>query len=145
MEVERLGSDPARQAAYIRKHLDGCVHAYLKAKENGGKTFLDFTGALVLDDLAKCAELSAAYQAMRREERQARAAREAEEEEAYCGERNRIADQAILDAIQAIRSSGVLKNDTVTFNKSRYKTSSYSIVLYLIRRYHIDVSLRTQG
>ena len=144
-EIERLGSDPARQAKYIRKSLDDRVQTYLKAKENGGRTFPDFVGALVLGDLAQCVELSEANQAMWRKEWQAIAVREAEEEQVFCAERNGIADQAVADAIQVIRNGGVLKNDTVKFYEIRYKASSYSIVLYLMRQYGIDVPLRTQG
>lgn len=144
-EIERLGGDPARQAAYIRKDLDGHVRTYLESKENGGKSFPDFVGALVLDDLARCAELSVAYRAMRQEERQASAARAAEEEKAFCEEQNRIAEQAVSDAVRIIREGGELKNDTVTFYRSKYEASSCSVVLYLMRRYGIDVPLRTQG
>lgn len=144
-EAERLGSDTARQAEYIRKCLDGHVQTYLAARENGGETFPDFTGALVLDDLAKCVELSAAHKAIRQKEWQARAARVEEEEKAFCEEQNRIAGQAVSDAVQVIRGGGVLNNDTVKFYQSKYKASSYSIVLYLMRQYHIDVPLRTQG
>ena len=144
-EIERLGVDPARQADYIRKCLNDRVQTYLKAKENGGQSFPDFVGALVLNDLARCVELSAAYKTMRREEQQAIAAREAEEDKAFCEEQNRIAEQAVTDAIQVIRSGGILNNDQVTFYRSRYDASSYSIVLHLMRKYSIDVPLRTQG
>ena len=144
-EIERLGSDPARQADYIRKRLDDRVQTYLKAKENGGETFPDFVGALVMDDLARCAELSAAHQAMWRKERQAAAVRAANEERVFCEEQNRIAEKAVSDAIQVIRGGGVLKNDTVKFYRSKHHASSCSIVLYLMRQYHVDVPLRTQG
>ena len=144
-EIERLGSDPACQADYIRKELDVHARTYLEAKENGGKTFPDFVGALVLDDLARCAELSAAYRAMRQEERQAAAARAAEEDKAFCDEQNKIAEQTVSDAIRIIREGGELKNDTLTFYRSRYDASSCSIVLYLMRKYGIDIPLRTQG
>lgn len=144
-EIERLGADPACQADYIRKCLDERVQTYLEAKENGGQTFPDFVGALVLNDLAKCVELSAAHQAMWWKERQAAVVRKAEEEKAFCEEQNRIAEQAVSDAIQVIRDGGTLKNDPVKFYRSRYHASSYSIVLYLMRQYHVDVPLRTQG
>ena len=144
-EIERLGSDPARQADYIRKYLASHVRAYLKAKEDGGRTFPDFIGALVLDDLAECAKLSAACKAMQREKERVRAAREAEERKAFREERNKIAEQAISDAIRVIRNGGILENGTVEFYKSGYKASSCSIVLCLMRQYRIDVPLRTQG
>ena len=121
------------------------MQTYLKARENGGETFPDFVGALVLDDLDRCAELSAAHQAMWWKERQAAVVRKAEEERAFCEEQNRIAEQAVADAIQVIRDGGVLKNDTVKFYRSRYHSKSCSIVLYLMRQYHVDVPLRTQG
>lgn len=145
VEIERLGSDPTRQADYIEKFLDERVQVYLKSKETGGKTFPDFIGALVINDLDKCVELSDAYKAVRRAKEKARAAKDAEEEKAFCEEQNWKAEQKISDALQAIRNGGVLKNDTVQFYKSRYEASSYSIVLYLMRQYHIEVPLRTQG
>ena len=117
-EIERLGSDPARQANYIRKRLDDRVQTYLKAKENGGESFPDFVGALVMDDLARCAELSTAHQAMWRKERQTAAVRAAAEERAFCEEQNRIAEKAVSDTIQVIRDGGVLINDTVKFYRS---------------------------
>ena len=58
-EVERYGGDPARQTEYIRNLLADHVSTYLKSKENGGQTFPDFIGALVINELAKCVELSA--------------------------------------------------------------------------------------
>ena len=44
VEIERLGSDPACQADFIRMRLDERVQTYLKAKKNGGETFPDFVG-----------------------------------------------------------------------------------------------------
>ena len=46
--IREYGSDPARQASYIRNILDGHVSTYRSSKENGGETFPDFIGALVL-------------------------------------------------------------------------------------------------
>lgn len=145
MEIERFGSDPARQTDYIRTLINKRVDAYQKAKENGGQTFPDFVGALVMDDLARCVELSAVYQAKRKADEAIRRTRAAEEEKAYCEKRNRPAEQAVSAAIQVIREGGVLKNETITFYQSRYSSSSYSIVNYLMRQYHVDVPLRTQG
>ena len=144
-ESEMLGCDSERQANYIKKYLYDHVQAYLKAKETGGKTFPDFVGALVMDDLANCAELSTTYRAMREEEDKASAARAAEEEKSFCEEHNKIAEQTVSEAIHIIRNGGTLKNDTVKFYQSKYSASSCSVILYLMRRYNIDVPLRTQG
>ena len=40
--IRRLGSDPARQAEYIKRMEDEHISTYLEAKENGGQSFPDF-------------------------------------------------------------------------------------------------------
>lgn len=144
-EIERCGNDPARQAEYIQNLLNGHVGAYQKAKENGGQTAPDFIGALVLNDLARCAELSVTYRAKRQAENEARQALAAEEEKAYCAEQNKLAEQAVSAAIQIIRNGGVLENTTIKVYDSKCSARTCSIVNYLMRQYHIDVPLRTQG
>lgn len=62
-EIARYGNDPVLQVEYIHSMLTGRVTAYLTAKENGGQTFPDFAGALVMNKLTKCSELSAVYRA----------------------------------------------------------------------------------
>ena len=144
-EIDRYGSDPARQSDYIQKILNDHVSTYLAAKENGGKTFPDFIGALVMDDLARCMELSTVYKALKQEERLTHAARAEEEDKAFCEARNGEAKQVVEEAVNILRSGGVLENRTVKFYRSRYSCSAYSIVNYLMRLYHIDVPPRTQG
>lgn len=145
VEVIRHGGDPVRQTNYIRKMLMEHTRFYLEAKENGGATFPDFVGALLENDLAKCMELSTVYKEKCRRERAARTARAAEEEQAYCQERNSEAEQAISKAVQILQKGGVLEYETVTFYQGRYHSSSYSIVNHLMRMYQINVPLRTQG
>ncbi|MEY8420603.1 hypothetical protein AALA83_15175 [Oscillospiraceae bacterium 44-5] len=144
-EIERYGGDPVRQTAYIQNLLDGHVSTYLKARENGGQTFPDFMGALVLNDLARCMELSAVYRAKRQAENEARQVRIAEEEKVYCAEQNKQVEQAISAAIEVIRNGGVLRNEAIKIYHSRYSVSSYFIVNHLMRQYQVDVPLRTQG
>lgn len=78
--IIRYGSDPARQADYIRNRLRVRVRNYTDARDNGG-TFADFVGAAVLGELGKCAELSAKLRADG-EAREEAARREREEQEA---------------------------------------------------------------
>ena len=78
--IIRYGSDPARQADYIRDRLRVRVRNYTDARDNGG-TFVDFVGAAVLGELGKCAELSAKLRADG-EAREEAARREREEQEA---------------------------------------------------------------
>ena len=144
-EIERCGSDPARQTEYIQNLLNEDISAYRKAKENGGQTHPNFIGALVLNDLARYAQLSVTYRAKQQAEDEAHRARVAEAEKVYCEEQNRVAEQAVSAALQVIRAGGVLKNTTVKFYDSKYSVREYSIVNYLMRQYQVDVPLRTQG
>lgn len=144
-EILLCGSDPACQADYIRTFLEDHVDTYFKAKENGGKTFPDFIGALVLDDLTCCVEFSSVYKALKREEQLARVARAEEEDKAFCETHNNEARQIVDEAINIIRSGGVLENKKVSFYRSPCSYSTYSIFNYLMRLYKVDVPLRTQG
>ena len=142
-EIGRYGGDPARQTEYIRNLLGEHVSTYLKSKENGGQTFPDFIGALVMNELAKCVELSAAYRAEQQAEDDARRVCIEAEDKAYCEEQNRLAEQTVLSAIQIIRNGGVLENTTVTFYWNRSNFDVYSLVNYLMRQYAVKVPLRT--
>lgn len=144
-KIQEYGRDPARQADYIKTILDGHVSTYLASRESGGKTFPDYIGALVLDELPACRELSAIYKSKCREKEQERKAKADAEDRAYCQERNQRAEQQVQEAIRIIREGGVLQNDTVEFYRDKYDSSACSIVLYLMRQYQVDVPLRTQG
>lgn len=144
-EVERYGGDPARQTEYIRNLLGDHVSTYLKSKENGGQTFPDFTGALVMNELARCVEFSAVYRAKQRAVENARRTRIEAEDEAYCEEQNQTAHQVVSEALRIIRKGGTLKNQTIRFYRSRHDSSSYTIINYLMQQYQVDVPLRTQG
>lgn len=144
-EIKRYGTDPARQTEYIKALLSEHIAAYLEAQENGGETFPDFIGALTMNELDRCVELSAVYRAKQQAEESARRIRAAEEEKVYCEAQNKEAEEKVSAAIQIIREGGILRNSTVVFYQSRYHSSSYSIVNYLMRLYHVDVPLRTQG
>ena len=144
-KIQELGRDPACQADYIKAILDGHVSTYLESEESSGKTFPDYIGALVLDELPACRELSAIYKSKCREKEQERKAKADAEDRAYCQERNQRAEQQVQEAIRIIREGGVLQNDTVEFYRDKYDSSACSIVLYLMRQYQVDVPLRTQG
>ena len=143
--ILEYGSDPARQASYIRNILDSHVSTYRTSKETGGETFPDYIGALVLGELPTCVKLSAVYKARSKIRTQERMAKTNAEDEAYCAERNRQAQQQVEVALRIIREGGVLQNDTVEFYRSRYDSSACSIILYLMRQYQVEVPLRTQG
>ena len=133
------------QANYIHAILGKRVDAYLKAKENGGKTFPDFRGAAVVDDLNQCVELMSIYRTAQEKTDAARAVKVAAEEKVFCEEQNQKAERAVSEALQIIRDGGILNNSTIQFYRSKYESSTYSVVNYLMRKYQVDVPLRTQG
>ena len=143
--IKEIGNNPVRQADYIKSVLDQHVAVYLEAKDNDGKSFPDFVGALVMDEISNCLDLKVKYRDYRQEQNLKRQAEIEADNKEYCDKMNRMADQMIQDALQTIRDGSVLKNDTVIFFKSRYESSSYSVVNYLMRLYKVDVPLRTQG
>lgn len=144
-EIVRLGSDPGRQADYIKSVLDSHVSTYLTSKSNGGKSFPDFIGAAVLGETAYCAELSSIYRKNREMMDREKKEQIEAEDRAYREEKNRVANQAVAEAIRIIKDGGVLRNSTVRFYKGGHEHSDYSIVNYLFRLYKISIPLRTQG
>lgn len=67
------------------------------------------------------------------------------ENQAYVNERNAEAEKAVQEAINLICSNGNLPNTSVVFYRSRYDSSGYSMINYLMRKYDIKVPIRTQG
>lgn len=140
-----LGSDPACQASYIKKLFDNNVACFGASKENGGESFPDYVGALILGELDKCVALSAVYRKKEDEVAKERRTKAEAEERAFCEEQNRLSEQAVQEAIRTIKDGGVLQNQTVKFYRSRYRCNAFSIVNYLMRKYGVNVPLRTQG
>ena len=144
-KIMLLGSDPACQASYIKKLFDNNVACFAASKENGGESFPDYVGALILGELDKCIALSAVYPKKEDEVANARRAKAEAEDKAFCEEQNRLSEQAVQEAIRTIKNGGVLQNQTIKFYRSRYSCSAFSIVNYLMRQYGVNVPLRTQG
>lgn len=110
-KIIELGNDSARQADYIKSVLDQHVAAFLDSKECDGKSFPDFVGALILEEIPSCLALRTKYRAYKQEEALKRQAEQEEQDRAFCEERNRKAEQMIDLAIRTIRGGGTLKNE----------------------------------
>ena len=67
------------------------------------------------------------------------------EDQAFIAAQNAEAEQTVNKAMEILRNGGKLDNDTVTFYESRYNHNSYSIVNYLMRKFGVNVPIRTQG
>ena len=77
----------------------------------------------------------------RRAEQEERQRREAE----FVAKANAESHEKIHSAIGILRNGGSLKNDFIRFYRSRYDYSDYCVVNHLMRKYGIEVPLRTQG
>ena len=138
-EVLRLDVDKA--LVILNEHL----MRYTASKESEGKTFPDYIGALMADELDHCIQLSKIYRSLKQQENEVRQAQIAEQDRVYQQSVNTEKEKAVGAALQIIRSGGTLKNDTLCYYKDDGSFVETSLILYLMREYHIDVPLRTQG
>ena len=77
--------------------------------------------------------------------RKEREEKERAEEQEYVQQKNQKAEQSVADAIDILKNDGRLINSTVYFYKSRYHSSSYSIINHIARLYGVIIPLKTQG
>ena len=132
-------------ATQLAKHPTSrsCLTTMLRVLEHPKKT--EAKVSLILGELDKCVALSAMYRKKEDEVAKERRAKAEAEERAFCEEQNRLSEQAVQEAIRTIKDGGVLQNQTVKFYRSRYRCNAFSIVNYLMRKYGVNVPLRTQG
>ena len=143
--IYHLGKESPRQADYIHGILNEHLMRYTASKESEGKTFPDYIGALMADELDHCIQLSKIYRSLKQQENEIRQAQIAEQDRMYQQSVNTEKEKVVGAALQIIRSGGTLKNDTLCYYKDDGSFIETSLILYLMREYHIDVPLRTQG
>lgn len=128
--ILRYGSDPARQADYIRDRLRVRVHNYINARDNGG-TFADFVGAVVLGELENCVELSAKLRA-KMEVKEEAVRREREEQEAReAAEREELHNKALEEVENVFTRGGLIKDG--------------ALLVELADAHGVKIPLRTRG
>ena len=143
--ITRFGKESSRRAEYIHGMLNEHLMRYTASKESEGKTFPDYIGALMAGELGHCMQLSEIYRAHKQQEDEIRQAQIANQERALRQAVNAEKETLVAAALQTIRSGGTLKNDTLCYYKDDGSFIETSLILYLMREYHIDVPLRTQG
>lgn len=143
--IARLGGESARQAAYIHGVLSAHLQRYTASKENGGETFPDYIGALMADELDHCMQLAKIYSAHQAQKDAARRAEAAEQERAHRQAVNTEKEKVVHAALQTIRDGGTLQNVSLRYYKDDGTLVETSLILYLMREYHVNVPLRTQG
>lgn len=143
--IARLGEKPARQAAYIHGVLSSHLQRYTASKENGGEIFPDYIGALMADELDHCMQLAKIYSAHLAQKDAARHKEAAEQERAHRQAVNAEKEKVVHAALQTIRDGGTLQNVSLRYYKDDGTLVETPLILYLMREYHVNVPLRTQG
>ena len=143
--IYHLGKKSPLQANYIRGILDEHLQQYAASKESGGEAFPDYIGALMANELDACIQLAETYKAHKQQENEIRQARIAEQERAHQQSVNAGKEKIVAAALQIIRSGGTLQNDPLRYYKENGTLVETSLILYLMREYHVNVPIRTQG
>ena len=65
--ITRFGKESPRQADYIHGILNEHLMRYTASKESEGKTFPDYIGALMADELEHCIQLSKIYRSLKQQ------------------------------------------------------------------------------
>lgn len=92
-----------------------------------------------------CMESRKAFAKKREQISKERQEKQEAEDQQYVAERNAEAEKMITAAIEVIKDGGTLENDRVVFYRSKYDSSTYSIVNYLMRKNGVNVPIKTQG
>lgn len=143
--IYHLGKESPRQADYIHGILNEHLMRYTASKESEGKTFPDYIGALMADELDQCIQLAKIYLEREQKEDAIRQAQIAEQEHALRQAVNAEKETIVAAALQTIRSGGTLRNEPIRYYKDDGTLVETSLILYLMREYHINVPIRTQG
>ena len=142
--ITRLGSQPERWVASIRDQLASHVGFYLKSEGNGGLTHPDYVGACVLNKLDECVKLSAVYKEAKRQEAEKQRAEREEKERREREVANEKAKETVDAAVKVLREGGQLGNECIDYYEGD-SNHNEPLILHLMRRYHVNVPLRTQG
>lgn len=143
--IELHGTKEAEQAALIHKILEAEKSIYLESKENGGQTFPSFIGAVCENDIENCCKLMAVYKEKREKEDAEKRRLKAEEDAAYCKEKNDLYEKQIADAVSVLKNGGTIDNVEVCFYHSKYNATKKAIVNALMDKYGVSVPVRTKG
>lgn len=84
------------------------------------------------------------YDRKAKEDQEKKLKRELEDKE-YIDSKNKIVSDLVYQAEQAIISNQEVKNQDITFYKSRYESNDTSLILHMMKLYEIKVPLKTQG
>jgi len=78
-------------------------------------------------------------------EEQFKKSKQEQEDKEYTDYKNKIIDELISQAEQAIINNQKVNNKEITVYKSRYESNDTSLILHMMKLYDIKVPLKTQG
>jgi len=96
----------------------------------------------LVPDMMKAREV---YKEKMEQKRAEERAQEEAENAEFVRAENEKTEKMISAALDVLKNGGKLENDTITVYRSRYDSSSYSIVNYLFRKYGVNCPIKTQG
>jgi hypothetical protein len=79
------------------------------------------------------------------QEEQERRLKQEQEDREYIKNKNKIVEEAVLKAEQAIINKQEVKNQDITIYKSKYDNNTLSLILHMMKLNNIKVPLKTQG
>ena len=108
-------------------------------------TIMELLKYIAPDKVQECLEAKSLFLKRQEQEEQKRAQEEREKELAYAQQKNEEAQQTIQQAIKILKNGGILINSEITLYRDYYDYSTYHIINYLARLYHIAIPIKTQG
>ena len=114
----------------IKQIIDKAIKRYIEARDNNGK-YADFIGAVFLDELDKCCEISLVLRKERQEEEQERRRILTEQKKKEMEEQEQAEKLLIEETEQIFINGGTIKGG--------------EIIVKLADKYNINIPLRTRG
>lgn len=106
---------------------------------------IEFLKQIAPNKVPECLKVKAIFLKRQEQEEQKRVQEEREKELAYVQQQNQEAQQTIQNAIQTLKSGGILNNYEITLYEDYYNSNTYHVISHLARLYNITIPIKTQG
>lgn len=122
-----------------------CMDNWVDKSEHIPNIYIKLAGLIQPEKVPGYLAAKEQYLAAKARERAERSEQQAQLDAAYCDEMNARLSAAVDTAKQTMCSSGRVDNIKISFYRSRYDRSEYSIFNYIARQTGIKIPLRVQG
>lgn len=116
--------------------------------ENGlfiGAIHIELTKYIKPENVSKYQEAKIKFHRKKDLEYQQKQKEKEENEQKYCDEQNKIAENKVKEVIEALKKDGEINNVSITFYKSEYTNHSLSVINYIAKLYNVKIPLKVQG